>query len=77
MQKNGYMVDVDDDALMAEADDSGGGGGGGGGDGAGGVGAKPKPPTPPGAPGAATSEGERQAQIAQNRARLAALQGKK
>src|SRR3982750_3622474 len=26
MQKNGYQVDVEDDALMAEADDSGGGG---------------------------------------------------
>jgi twitching motility protein PilT len=76
MQKNGYMVDVEDDALMAEADDAGGGGGGGG-PGAGGVGAKPNPPTPPGAPGAASSDAERQAQIAQNRARLAALAGKK
>src|SRR3954462_435853 len=28
MQKNGYMVDVEDDALLAEADDSGGGGAG-------------------------------------------------
>src|SRR5881394_1522622 len=75
MQKNGYMVDVEDDALMAEADDSGGGGGAA--PGTGGVGAKPNPPTPPGAPSAASSDAERQSQIAQNRARLAALSGKK
>src|SRR4051812_25556180 len=53
MQKNGYMVDVDDDALMAEAGDAGGGGPQPGGDGAGGVGAKNKPPAPPGAPNGA------------------------
>jgi twitching motility protein PilT len=74
MQKNGFMVDVEDDALMAEADDSN--------DGPAASGAKPKPNGGAGgggaaAPGATGSEAERQAQIAANRARLAALSGKK
>jgi twitching motility protein PilT len=70
MQKNGFMVDVEDDALMAEAADAGGG------DGA----AKAKPGAP-GAPAAAAggpaAEAERQAQIAANRARLQAQNQKK
>src|SRR3954451_2155895 len=41
MQKNGYMVDVEDDALLAEADETGGGGGA---------------PAKPGAPGAAAGQ---------------------
>src|SRR5260221_1528032 len=61
MQKNGYQVDVEDDALMAEAGDAAGGGGGGGPETAGGgVGAKVKPTTP-GAPGGATSPHARRA----------------
>src|SRR3954465_3104132 len=45
MQKNGYQVDVEDDALMAEAGDAGGGGG----PEAAGGGVKNKPPAPGGA----------------------------
>jgi twitching motility protein PilT len=80
MQKNGFMVDVEDDALMAEADESGGGGGPGGA--AGGSGAKLKPNAPGGNGGAAggpqqNSEAERQAQIAANRARMAAMNQKR
>ena len=63
MQKNGFMVDVEDDALMAEADDASPSA-------AGGDGAK-KPGQPGAAPGQ-TSEAERQAQIAANRARMQA-----
>jgi twitching motility protein PilT len=69
MQKNGHMVDVEDDALLAEADDAAGEGG----DGTGGVGAKNKPPAPGGAGGAANAEAERAAQAAANRARMQAL----
>ena len=66
MQKNGYQVDVQDDALMAEAGEAGGG-----------VGAKTKPGTP-GAPGGATSpDAERAAQQAAARARMQALNNKK
>src|SRR6266576_2825235 len=43
MQKNGYQVDVEDDALMAEGDDAGGGGPEAAG---GGAGVKNKPPAP-------------------------------
>src|SRR2546421_5474485 len=63
MQKNGYMVDVQDDALLAEADDQGEA------PGAAGMGAKPKGPTPPGAPGAVEAAGERAAAAAANPAR--------
>src|SRR5215217_5250535 len=72
MQKNGHMVDVQDDALLAEADDAGGGG-----DGVGGVGAKNKPPAPGGAGGAANAEAEKAALAAANRARMQALAQKK
>jgi len=76
MQKNGYQVDVQDDALMAEAGEAGGGGGGPEAAG-GGVGAKTKPGTP-GAPGGATSpDAERAAQQAAARARMQALNNKK
>lgn len=71
MQKNGYMVDVEDDALMAEAEDEGGG------EGAAGSPAKNKPPTPPGAGGAAGAEAERAATAAANRARMQAQNQKK
>src|SRR5688500_17533706 len=54
MQKNGHMVDVQDDAILADAEDAGGDGGGA--DGAGGVGAKNKPPAPGGAGGNAEAE---------------------
>jgi len=76
MQKNGYQVDVQDDALMAEAGEAGGGGGGPEAAG-GGVGAKTKPGSP-GAPGGATSpDAERAAQQAAARARMQALNNKK
>jgi twitching motility protein PilT len=71
MQNNGYMVDVEDDALMAEAEDEGGG------DGAAGSAAKNKPPAPPGAGGAAGAEAERAALAAANRARMQAMNQKK
>jgi twitching motility protein PilT len=74
MHKNGHMVDVQDDALLAEADDEGGDGGA---TPPAGSGAKPNGPTPPGAPSGAEAERERQAQIAANRARMAALQAKR
>jgi twitching motility protein PilT len=73
MQKNGYMVDVQDDALLAEADDAGGGGAEGAG---GGSGAKLKPNTP-GGNGGQTSEAERAAAVAANRARMQAAGQKK
>ena len=69
MQKNGYQVDVQDDALMAEAGEAGGGGPEAAG---GGVGAK-KPPTTPGTGGAANPDAERAAQAAANRARMQAM----
>src|SRR4051812_1369546 len=53
MQKAGHMVDVQDDALLAEAED--------GGEGTGGVAAKNKPPAPGGAGGAANAEAEKAA----------------
>src|SRR5438067_8359900 len=56
MQKNGYMVDVQDDALLAEADEQGEG------PGAAGMGAKPKGPTPPGVPGAVDAAAGRAAE---------------
>src|SRR3954463_3934983 len=64
MQKNGFMVDVEDDGLMAEADETGGGG----------------PPAKPGAPGAAAgqnAEAEKAALAAANRARMQAQNQKK
>jgi twitching motility protein PilT len=67
MQKNGYAVDVDDDALLAEAEDEGGGNGAAG-EGA----AKPKA-----APAAGAAEAERAAQAAANRARMQAQNQKK
>src|SRR3954468_2847029 len=67
MQKNGYQVDVEDDALMAEAGDAGGGGG----PEAAGGGVKNKPPAPGGAGGAAANaEAEKAAVAAANRARM-------
>src|SRR3954453_8876513 len=63
MQKNGYQVDVDDDALMAEIDSS---------DSSGAPGAAPAAAKP----SAASAEAEKQAQIAANRARLQALNQK-
>jgi twitching motility protein PilT len=74
MQKNGFMVDVEDDGLLGDAEDAGGDGGG--------SPAKPKPAGGGGnggaaPPGGAGAEAERQAQIAANRARLAAIAGKK
>src|SRR4051812_15178925 len=66
MQKNGYMVDVDDDALMAEAEDAGGGAA------AGPPGAGAPVPGKPGGDNA-----ERQAAQAAARARMQALAGKK
>jgi twitching motility protein PilT len=56
MHRNGIMVDVQDEALLAEADDASGGSGP--------AAAKPN--------GAGTSEAERQAAIAANRARMQA-----
>src|SRR5437016_4241931 len=71
MQKNGYQVDVEDDALMAEADEADGGEAAGGG-----AGVKNKPPAPPGAGGAAAAEAEKAAVAAANRARMQALNQK-
>ena len=65
MQKNGYQVDVEDDALMAEADEAGGGGG------APAAGGAAKPAA------AANAEAEKAAQAAANRARMQALNQKK
>src|SRR5436305_11388448 len=66
MQKNGFMVDVEDDGLLGDAEDAGGGDG---------SPAKPKPNGGGGggaaAPGGPAAEAERQAQIAANRARMA------
>jgi twitching motility protein PilT len=72
MQKNGFQVDVQDDALMAEVED-------GGGDAAGsGNGAKLKPNGGAGGGGAAANaEAEKQAQIAANRARMQAQNQKR
>src|SRR3954468_14269982 len=62
MQKNGYMVDVDDDALLGDAEEVGGGGGG---PEAAGGGVKTNPPAPGGAGGAASNaEAEKAAQAA-------------
>jgi twitching motility protein PilT len=62
MQKAGIMVEIEDDALLAEAEEQAG----------------DKKPAAPGAPpAAAQSEAERQAQIAANRARLQAINAKK
>jgi twitching motility protein PilT len=73
MQKNGYQVDIEDDALMAEGDDAGGGG-----PEAAGGGVKNKPPAPGGAGGAASNaEAEKAAQAAANRARMQAMNQKK
>jgi twitching motility protein PilT len=71
MQKADIQVDdIGDEALLAEADEQGGDGA------AGGSAAKLKPNSPGGA-GGAQSEAERQAQIAANRARMAAQNAKK
>jgi hypothetical protein len=70
MQKSGLNIEKKDD--FPEGDDPGPGGGPPGG--------APKPPAPGGGGGgggAAQSEAERQAQIAANRARMAAMQAKK
>jgi twitching motility protein PilT len=63
MQRNGVMVAKQDDALLAEAEEARGGAA------APGAGAAP--------PGSGSSDAERQAQIAANRARMAAMAGKK
>src|SRR5258706_10524722 len=68
MQKNGYQVDVEDDALMAEAGDAAGGGA----PAAGGA-AKPAGAAAP----AANAEAEKAAQAAANRARMQAMSQKK
>src|SRR2546430_470926 len=68
MQRAGIMVNNTDEALLAEAEDAGGGGGAGG---AGG----PKAGAP--AAGASQNEAERAVQAAANRARMAAMMGKK
>jgi len=72
MQKNGFMVDVEDDGLLGDAEDAGGGDG---------SPAKPKPNggggAPAAAPGGPAAEAERQAQIAANRARMAAQNQKR
>jgi twitching motility protein PilT len=65
MQKNGHMVDVQDDALLAEAGDAAGGGDG-----------KPKAPGAPAA-GAPDPAAERAAQAAANRARMQAMNQKR
>jgi twitching motility protein PilT len=69
MQKADIMVEGVDDGLLAEAEEGGDGA-------AGGSAAKLKPNTPGGS-GGAQGEAERNAQIAANRARLAALNAKK
>jgi twitching motility protein PilT len=61
MQRNGVMVSKKDDALMAEAEDARAADGG----------------KPGGAAAAGGNEAERQAAVAANRARMAALAGKK
>ena len=71
MQKNGFMVDVEDDGLLGDAEDAGGGDGG--------SPAKPKPGAPgaPGAAGGQNPEAEKAALAAQNRARMQAMNQKK
>jgi twitching motility protein PilT len=64
MQRNGLMVNRPDD-LPGDEDDGAGDG------------AANKPPEPGGAPNQAQSEKERQAQIAANRARMAAMNAKR
>jgi hypothetical protein len=66
MQKAGLNIEKKEDFPEAGEDP-----------GAAGSPAVPKPPAPGGAGGAAQSEAERQAQIAANRARMAAMQQKK
>src|SRR5688572_7336758 len=63
MQRNGVMVAKQDDALLAEAEERASGGSG----------------APPGAgpPAGGNSEADKQAQVAANRARMAAMAGKK
>jgi len=68
MQKNGYQVDVQDDALMAEAGEAAG---------AGGAPAAPGAAKPTGAPAAGNAEAEKAAQAAANRARMQAMNQKK
>jgi twitching motility protein PilT len=63
MQKNGFQVDVQDDALLAEADESAPG--------------AAAPAAKPGAPSATSAEAEKQAQAAANRARMMAQNQKK
>ena len=70
MQKHDIQVDIEDDGLLAEAEEHGEDGA------AGGAGAKLKPNSPGGS-GGAQGEAERQAQIAANRARMAAQNAKK
>jgi twitching motility protein PilT len=64
MHRNGIMVDVQDEALLAEADDASGGG-------------APPVAKPAAAAAPAGSEAERQAAMAANRARMQAAAGKK
>ena len=71
MQKNDIQVENLDDALLADAEDAGGGDGA-----AGGSAAKLKPNAPSGS-GGASSDAERAAQMAANRARLQAQNAKK
>src|SRR5262245_1410909 len=72
MQRNGYAVETNDDALMAEAEEAGKKDDGA----AGGSAAKLKPNSPSGS-GGAQSEAEKQAQIAANRARMQQMNQKK
>jgi twitching motility protein PilT len=62
MQRHGVAVTKKDDALMAEAEERGGGGGGG---------------ASPASPAGSGGEADRQAQVAANRARMQAVAGKK
>src|SRR5829696_2513922 len=66
MQRAGIMVNKEDDALMAEAEDAAGAGGSGG-----------PPPVPGAKPGGGGADAERQAAQAAARARMQALAGKK
>ncbi len=70
MQRAGLNIQKKDDALMAEAEDAAAGAGGA-------AGAAKPPGAPPGAGANGGSEAEKQALIAANRARMAAMQQKK
>src|SRR3954466_7992217 len=74
MNRAGIGAATDDEALLAEADEMGGGGGD---DTAGGANGAKLKPNNGGGGGSASNEAERQAQIAANRARMAAMAAKK